>query len=477
MGTPARMSSSPSIGVEGRLQRGSAAAPVQRPGPGTPVTVVGLARSGLAAARWLMGLGCAVRVTESGSSDALEKQARALQRCRVAVELGGHTRDFIWGAELVMASPGVAMDADPIRWAEEMQIPIVSELDLASWYCPGRIVAVTGSNGKSTVVTLLGEILKAAGREAVVCGNIGNPLSEFLDQIHPATVVVTEVSSFQLEGSLSFHPEVACILNVTPNHLDRHSSMDHYQRAKGRLLSYQNQESWAVLNADDPGAFGLAAQVQGRLAGFSRTQKVTGAYISQGQLFLSLPSHAGPICKRSEMSLRGRHHEENALAAASLAGILGVAPEVIGKVLTFFKGLRHRQQHIATIRGVTFINDSKSTTVDSGIRAIEAVSGRVVLIAGGRDKGGDFRRLKRLTRKLKAAVLLGEDSLKIAAGLNSSTRLHQAGDLNEAVCLAFSLAKTGESVLLSPMCTSFDMFQDFEERGERFVEAVRKLEG
>jgi len=450
--------------------------PIQRPGPGTPVTVVGLARSGLAAARWLMGLGCAVRVTESGSSDALEKQAHALRRSRVAVELGGHTRDSIWGAELVVISPGVAMNAEPIRWAEEMQIPVVSELDLASWYCPGRIVAVTGSNGKSTVVTLLGEILKAANRQVVVCGNIGSPLSEFLDKMHPATVVVTEVSSFQLEGSLSFHPEIACVLNVTPNHLDRHSSMDHYQRAKGRLLSYQSQESWAVLNADDPGAFGLSAQVQGRLVSFSRTRKGTGAYISQGQLILSLPANAGPICKRSKLSLQGRHHEENALAAAALAGILGVDAQVIGKVLASFRGLQHRQQHIATIQGIAFINDSKSTTVDSGIRAIEAASGRVVLIAGGRDKGGDFRRLKALTRKLKAAVLLGEDGPKIASGLDGATCLHQAGDLNEAVRLAFSLAKTGESVLLSPMCTSFDMFQDFEERGERFVEAVRSLE-
>ncbi|MBI3333642.1 MAG: UDP-N-acetylmuramoyl-L-alanine--D-glutamate ligase [Candidatus Omnitrophica bacterium] len=448
---------------------------VSRPGPGTSVTVVGLARSGAAAARWLLQLGCLVRVTEAARAPALEAQAERLTADGALVELGGHSERFVEGARLLVISPGVPLDAPPVQWAREAGIPVVGEMELGSWYCSGRIVAVTGSNGKSTVVTLVGEILKAAGKEAVVCGNIGEPLCGFLDRIRPSTIVVLEVSSFQLEASLAFHPEIGCLLNVTTNHLDRHGSFARYRAAKARLFAYQPRNDWAVLNADDAGSSSLNGEVRSRRVGFSRRGRVVGACAVDGWLTLTLPGASGPICRREALPRPGDHHEENALAAACICGLLGVDPQVSGRVLSSFPGLPHRQEVVATIRGVTFVNDSKSTTVASALSAIQAAPGPVVLIAGGRDKGSDFRQLRPWAKKLRGAVLIGEDGPRIAAQLKGAVPHLKAPDLPSAVEAAFGMAKAGEWVLFSPMCTSFDMFRDFEERGERFSEAVHQL--
>ena len=449
--------------------------PVRRPGPGTPLTVVGLARSGIAAVRWLLQLGCIVRVTEASRTPALESAAEELVAAGATVELGNHSVDFIEGSHLVVTSPGVPPSSRPFRWARARGIPVVSELELGSWYCLGTVVAVTGSNGKSTVVTLIGEILRRAGRDVVVCGNIGRPLCGLLDQIKPSTIVVVEASSFQLETSLSFHSQVACILNVSANHLDRHGTLARYRAAKARVFAFQKSTSRGVLNADDPHFRNLAPHVRGRLAWFSRNRPVSGACVEGPWLRLTLPELSGTICRRDELFKRGAHHEENALAASCIAGLLGVRPEISGQVLRVFQGLPHRQEVVGTVLGVTFVNDSKSTTVASGVKAIQAAPGRVILIAGGRDKGSDFRQLRSLKKKLRAAVLIGEDGPKIAASLRGATTLLTAGDLREAVQTGFRMAKKGEWVLLSPMCTSFDMFRDFEERGEKFQEAVQEL--
>jgi len=449
--------------------------PIRRPGPGMPVTVVGLARSGVAAARWLLRLGCVVRVSELGRTPAVLKAAQELECDGALVETGGHTPAFIQGSRLIVVSPGVALSSPPVRWARERGIPVVGELELGSWYCCGQMVAVTGSNGKSTVVSMLGRILEEAGREVVVCGNIGTPLCSVLDRIEPETAVVLEVSSFQLEPSLSFHARIGCVLNVTDNHLDRHGSFERYLAAKAKLFSHQSCAGWAVLNADDAGAFSLKRLVRGQTVLFSRRQRVSGAYLKEGRLHLDLPGLAGPICRVDELALPALHDQENALAAACMAGLLRVPPQISGRALSSFRGLPHRQEYVGELRGVTFINDSKSTTVASGIRAIEAAPGPVVLIAGGRDKGGDFRQLRPWIRKLKAAVLIGEDGPKIATCLKGTVPLKRAQDLPEAVRAAFGMAAPGECVLLSPMCTSFDMFRDFEERGEKFVETVRTM--
>ncbi len=446
-----------------------------RPGPGTPVTVLGLARSGIAAARFLQRLGCVVRVSELSRTPAVLQAARDLEQAGALVETGGHSRGFIEGSALVVLSPGIPLSAPPVCWAARAGIPVVSELELGSWYCAGRTVAVTGSNGKSTVVSMVGEILRAAGKDTVVCGNIGTPLCSVLDRIEPETHVVLEVSSFQLEPSLSFHSQVACVLNVTDNHLDRHGSFADYLAAKARLFSYQSRGGWAVLNADDAGCSSMDGEIRAQRVSFSRTKGVSGAFLRGSELRLNLPALAGTICRVEDLARKGLHDQENGLAAACIAGLLGVPPEISGQVLSSFKGLPHRQEWVAQREGVTFINDSKSTTVASGIRAIEAAPGPVVLIAGGRDKGGDFSRLRVLNSKLKAAVLIGEDGPKIAHSLKGAVPLKKAQDLREAVRTAFGLARPGECVLLSPMCTSFDMFRDFEERGEKFVEVVQAM--
>ncbi len=451
--------------------------PIARPGPGTAVTVLGMARSGLAAAEWLLRVGCRVRVTEKTDSAPLRAQARRLQKMGAIVECGGHTRAFVDGSSLVVASPGVPASADPIRWALSSGIPVVNELDMASWYCSGRIVAVTGSNGKSTVVTLIGQMLTESGLDAIVCGNIGTPLSAVLPRVGPKTRVVLETSSFQLEQNKAFHPEVGVVLNLTDNHLDRHGSFAEYQQAKGRMFAYQTPSEWALLNADQSGSSALEKLAQGQLVWFSRKRPVAGAYFKNGELVLNLGSTNGTVCKINQLYGRGVHHEENALAASCAAALMGASVKACGRVLRSFVGLPHRQQKIAVYRGVTFINDSKATTVAAGICAIEATAGPVILIAGGRDKGSDFTRLQPWVKRLKAAVLIGEDGPKIARCLNGKIPLVQSASMNEAVKKAFELARTGGSVLLSPMCTSFDMFRDFEDRGEKFVEAVKTVTG
>ncbi|MBI3317986.1 MAG: UDP-N-acetylmuramoyl-L-alanine--D-glutamate ligase [Candidatus Omnitrophica bacterium] len=449
---------------------------VKRPGPGTCVTVVGLARSGLSAARFLLELGCRVRVTELARSPDLEAAAKELLSRGAAVELGGHSVSFLEESDLIVASPGVPRQALPLRWAGRQGVPVAGELELGSWYASGRLIAVTGTNGKSTVVTLLGEILKAAGKEAVVCGNIGQPLCGVLSQVRPSTLVVMEVSSFQLEISLSFNPEIACVLNVTANHLDRHRRMSDYRAAKGRIFSHQSGRGWGVLNADDPGSLRLLRRVKGSWAAFSRRRETTGAYFKEGWLRLSLPSGSARILPQEALFKRGAHDEENALAAAAIGGLLEVPPEPMAGVLRTFEGLAHRQQEVGTVRGVLFVNDSKSTTVAAGLKAIEAASRPVVLIAGGRDKGSDFAPLRALRRRIKGAVVIGEDGPKIASALPRAVSCKAAGSLREAVRFAFTMARPGECVLLSPMCASFDMFRDFEDRGAQFEKAVRELE-
>jgi UDP-N-acetylmuramoylalanine--D-glutamate ligase len=309
----------------------------------------------------------------------------------------------------------------------------------------------------------------------VVAGNIGNPFCGELGRITPQTVVVLEVSSFQLESSLSFHPDVACLLNLTTNHLDRHKSLKAYRTAKARLFAHQGRRSGACLNADDEGSASFALEAAGAVVWFSRRRKVTGAHLADGWLTLNLPNLSGPICRRESLARRGPHHEENALAASCLAGLLGVAPEISGQVIQHFQGLAHRQEVVAVLRGVTFVNDSKATTVSAGIRAIEAAPSRVVLIAGGRDKGSDFSTLRTLRGKIKAVVAIGEDGPKISRALKGFVPSQRSDSLRGAVQAAFGMAREGEWVLLSPMCTSFDMFRDFEDRGAHFVKAVAEL--
>lgn len=446
------------------------------PFPRQTVLVVGLGRSGVSACRFLRRLGCRVRATECAESSPLLSLAASLSLDGVTVELGGHTEPFCEGSDWVVVSPGVPETAIPLAWAARRRIPVISELELGARHCRGRVVAITGSNGKSTVSAWVGAMLETAERPVVVAGNIGTPLTDHVATIRPGTTVVLEVSSFQLERVERFRPFIACVVNVTPNHLDRHPGFSAYVAAKRRLLTQQRFLDWAVLNADDPVCQSLRPSVRGRMLEFSLQRPVRGAYVAGHALMLVLRARRHRVAPVGDVQLLGAHNVANALAAVTIGGILGLEPAVMAEAIRQFRGLPHRLERVARWQGITFINDSKSTTVEAGIKALEAVPGRVVLIAGGKDKGSGFAPLRDVAaRTARAAVLIGVDAARMAEALAGVIPTIFARTMPEAVQTAARLARPGESVLLSPMCTSFDMFRDFEDRGDQFRGAVEAL--
>ncbi len=442
---------------------------------GKKVAVVGLGKSGLAACRLLRKKGAELFVSEAMENDSLRKEAEALRAEGVFVELGGHTRETIKGKDFVVMSPGVSPQAPPFQWAREEGIPVLSEIELGYLFCKGKIIAVTGSNGKSTTVSLIGKMLEEGGKRAWVCGNIGNPFCDFVEGISPEDWVVLEVSSFQLEECHRFRPHIAVVLNVSPNHLDRHPSLGDYITAKSRIFQSQGEDDYAILNAEDAVVRGFGKNRLSRRRSFSRIGKVEGVYLKHRDLFLREGEKEKKICTLENFRLPGAHNEENALAAVLAAHLAGVFPEAIQKALDTFEGLPHRLEYVTEIRGVRFVNDSKSTTVFSTLRALEACSSPIFLIVGGRGKNEDFHAFKGpLLNKVKRFILIGEAKEKIRAVLTKRQTFFSS-TLEEAVRLAFQEAKEEETVLLSPMCASFDMFHDFEERGDFFKRIVGGL--
>ncbi|MBI4343508.1 MAG: UDP-N-acetylmuramoyl-L-alanine--D-glutamate ligase [Candidatus Omnitrophica bacterium] len=425
---------------------------------GRRITVVGLARSGHAVAQVLCRLGCRVTVTEQRDTDSLqEARARLLAEGVEAVELGGHRRRHLEQAELVVVSPGVPESSPPIQWAQERGVPVASEIDVAAQLCPSPIVAVTGTNGKSSVVTLLAELLTAARRPAVACGNVGIPFASVLERLAPSTIAVVEVSSFQLLRCDYFRPAIGVLLNVGANHLDRHQDPAAYLAAKARLFQRQTPDDWAVLNARDPRLVALGERLQAQRVWFGENR-------------------ANPPALRLAEATR-QCLPENLQAVLQVARILGIPDPLTWQAIRSFRGLEHRLEHVATIRGVAFVNDSKSTTPDSSLYALAQTRGEVVPILGGRDKGLDFRPLaERLHEaRVRGIVLLGESRGKLRALLNGGTTVQEAETLEAAVRAATKLAAPGTTVLLSPACASFDMFRDFEERGRAFKRIVEAL--
>lgn len=408
------------------------------------ITIVGLARSGAACANLLQRLGAFVSITEI-EDDAQTREARAkLCSGNILIELGRHSRDFIKPADLAVISPGVPADALPIKWAGEFNIPVVSEIEVASILCPAAIIAVTGSNGKTTVATLIGKVLAAAGKKVFVCGNIGNPFCGEVEAAQEGDFVVLEVSSFQLETIKDFKPKIAVILNLTPNHLDRYNNMQEYLDAKKRIMLNQDQDDFLILNGDDPLLKGIAAQARSKAVFFNKQDGLN----------------------------------PNQSAVLSVGKILGVNEGLILDVFSKFKGIQHRLEDVREIDGVKFINDSKATTADSAIWAIKNINAPIILIAGGRHKGIDYRVIAESARdKVKHLVLIGEAKEKIASALGGEFPIENASSLKDAVEKAFALARPGYSVLLSPMCSSFDMFKDYQDRGRAFKEIVLNLDG
>jgi len=406
------------------------------------ITIVGLARSGIACANLLYGLGAQVSVTDSRDDIHTKKNARLLKSAKIKRELGRHTRDFIKGRDIIIISPGVPDTALPVVWAQKYGIPMISEIEAGWILCPAPVIAVTGSSGKTTVTTLIGLILKAGGKRPFVCGNIGNPFTGELKKIRPADYVVLEISSFQLEKIQTFKPLISLITNVSKNHLDRYPGMKEYVQAKKRIFLNQDRFDHLVLNAGDKELKKIAAESSAKVV-FFKDQK-------------------------------GLNPNQSAVLA--VGSLLGIDKKTCLKVFKEFKGLAHRMEEVAVIKGVRFINDSKATTVESAVWALKNIGSRVILIAGGRDKGVDYRVLLAAGRgKVKEAVLIGEAREKIKSALKGSIKVSEAKSLEEAVGLAFAKARAGDCVLLSPMCSSYDMFSDYEHRGRVFKEAVLKL--
>jgi len=426
---------------------------------GKKVTVAGLAKSGIAAALLLKSRGAVVRATDSGDSKDLRRAKRELMARGIAVELGGHSRGCVEGADLLVISPGVPECSPVLKWARDLGIPVIGEIELGYLCCPAPIVAVTGTNGKSTTTTLIGRILKEGGKHAVVCGNIGNPFCGEISRVRKDSVVVLEVSSFQLESVRTFRPRVSVVLNISQNHFDRHPDLKAYIKAKARIFENQGKTDRTVLNFDDPLTRKLASSTRAKVLFYSRRK-----------------GFPVPVCRQEEMRIKGAHNMENLLACQSVASIFGIGRRKVRQAVMGFKGLEHRFERVREIEGVEFINDSKGTTVLATVMALESCPRPVILIAGGHDKGSDFTRASRaVDSKVKKLILIGEAKSKIKKQLGRNVPCIFAGSMKDAVEKAFALASRGDCVLLSPMCASFDMFKNFEERGRVFKDEVRSL--
>ena len=448
---------------------------------GKKVLVVGLGKSGLAAALFLRRQGAQVTVSDVRSAEALAKEIPALIDEGIAVEAGGHGLLTFRRQDLIVVSPGVPLDTPELLQVQKFGLPIIGELELAAHYLKGKVLAITGSNGKTTTTSLCGEIFEAAKLHVQVGGNIGVPVIALVDDSREDGWSVLEVSSFQLETAFEFHPQIAVILNITPDHLDRHGSFENYVAAKERIFARQTAEDALVLNADDEPAKRAAARAPSRVFWFSRSHVVRqGAFVREGVIvFRESEQAAGePVMKVEEIPLKGAHNVENALAAVCAARLAGIDAETIRKAVASFKAVEHRLEFVAKLNGVDYYNDSKATNVDATIKAIEAFPGGIHLILGGKDKNSDYRQMRALlTQRVKAVYTIGAAAEKIHTHIEGAVPIINAGTLESAVERAAAVAQPGEIVLLAPACSSFDQFENYEHRGRVFKEAVLARRG
>jgi UDP-N-acetylmuramoylalanine--D-glutamate ligase len=447
---------------------------------GKTVSVVGLAKSGVAAARLLRRLGGRVLASDASPRETLSSEARALEREGCALWTGGHPEAAFVGADLVVVSPGVPLELPPLAAARARGVPVIGELELAWRVMEADVIAITGTNGKTTTTALTGELLRTQVRPVLVGGNIGTPLAEHALDFPGDGLVVAETSSFQLDTTDRFRPRVGAILNITPDHLDRHGTFERYVDAKARMFANQTATDCAVLNADDPVTAGLGGRARGRVIWFSRLTTLThGVFIYDGWIVAKLNGSTERICPVSEITLRGQHNVENVLAAAACALWTGMAPSAIRRGIAAFRGVAHRIERVHDDRGVVYYNDSKGTNVDSTIKALQSFTEPIVLIAGGKGKGQDFGPLAEAARgRVRHAVLIGQDRDRIRAAFEpAGIPVEDAESMDEAVRRAREAARVGDVVLLSPACASFDMFRNFEHRGDVFRAVVRALAG
>jgi UDP-N-acetylmuramoylalanine--D-glutamate ligase len=445
---------------------------------GKRVLVVGLGRSGVASALFLKSRGARVTVSDAKSEDQLRKEIPALLDHGIAVETGGHGERTFQNQDLIVVSPGVPVDAEPITQARALGQDILGEIELAAEFLQGRIVAITGSNGKTTTTTLTGEILSAGGLKTLVGGNIGTPAISLVERSTPETVIVLEVSSYQLETIRRFRSKIAVVLNVTPDHLDRHRTFAAYVDAKARVFENQQSEDFAVLNADDATCVELAGRTRAQVFWFSRKREVEqGAFVRKGDVLFRRTGGQQEVMLASEIPLKGSHNLENALAAVCVGELMGCEAGKIGGAIRNFKAVEHRLEYVATVRAVDYYNDSKATNVDATIKALESFPANVHLILGGKDKGSDYTALNDLLReRVKRVYTIGAAAEKIQSQIKGATAIVHAGTIESAVKQAAASAQPGDVVLLAPACASFDQFQNYEHRGRAFKELVLALQ-
>ena len=438
------------------------------------VTVAGAARSGLAAAELLARRGA--RVTLSDSRAELP-EAEHLRSLGVSLELGGHTRETFTTSDLVVLSPGVPPDQEAVQAARDRGIPVIAEIELASRWLKGRVIAITGTKGKSTTTALTGRILDAAGFKVTVGGNIGAPLSAQVDASTIDTFHVVETSSFQLEQIDTFHPWIAVLLNLSPDHLDRHPDVAAYTAAKARIFENQNAGDFAVINADDPAVLELARAGRGSARPFSVSGAIArGTVVEDGWIVDRQPEGVTRFVPLASIHLLGHHLVNDVLAAATVGAIAGAAPDAMTAAVEGFGGLEHAMELVADVGGVRFVNDSKATNVESALRSIESFDRDLVPIMGGRFKGGDLRLLRDpLMTRAKGIVAIGEARPLLRAALADVVQVDEADSFADAIARAYELAKPSGVVLLAPACASFDMFRDYAERGRRFKDEVQRL--
>jgi UDP-N-acetylmuramoylalanine--D-glutamate ligase len=445
------------------------------------VLVVGLGKSGVASALFLKARGARVTVSDTKSGDELRNEIPVLLDHGITVETGGHGERTFRGQDLIVVSPGVPVDAPLLQQAASLGEVVIGEIELAAQFLPRPIVAITGSNGKTTTTALAGEILATGGLPTLVGGNIGTPAISLVERSKPETVIVLEVSSFQLETIRTFRPKIAVVLNVTPDHLDRHKTFEIYTDAKARIFENQGGDDFAVLNADDPTCVTMAARTQAQVFWFSRQKEVKqGAWVSDGHILFRDGDRQREIMQISEIPLKGAHNLENVLAAVCAGALMGCTPEKIRQAVCDFKAVEHRLEFVATVRGVDYYNDSKATNVDATIKALESFPANIHLILGGKDKGSDYTVLNDLLRqRVKRVYTIGAAAAKIESQIGSSKgagpEVVHAETLENAVRKANAVAEPGDVVLLAPACASFDQFKSYEHRGRVFKEIVREL--
>lgn len=444
---------------------------------GRRILVVGVARSGLQAIAILQKHGAIVSACDIKTEEQLGEIVGELRQAGVDLFTGTYPDILAGKYELIVASPGVPLNIDPFIQAMQHNIPVISEVELGYKLKSPRveIYAITGTNGKTTTVSLVQHILSSDGRQAIYAGNIGVPLTSIVDSLESGEIVL-EMSSFQLETIEDFRPHICGILNITPDHLNRHKTVKNYAAIKEKIFLNQQSTDYAVLNYDDPLVLEMGSRCPAQVVFFSiSTQLNNGVFIKDNSIVAYLHDEEIPICKLSDLKLKGNHNLENVLCAVTMAFLCGVAPEVISQAVSGFRGVRHRMEEVAYLNGVLYINDSKATNPESAIKAIESFEQPIILIAGGRNKGSDFSLLAQYIHdRVKALIVLGEARTEITTAVMKTGygNIYDVEDLTAATEVAFKLAEEGDIVLLSPACASWDQFDNFEQRGDLFCKLV-----